>query len=202
MRDSLTFFNKLKDYKDKNKNTSENEEISNDLESKINNNKNKNISKDMNSNKEKTYKLIYIDIIFIIIFGVLLLILYFLVFCVWIYLFNLLLKANNMNFFFFAFQNYQNQIFDMFNIYREYLFNDEIKILNIRPLEYLKKLEDQIYDLITEQIQKTEFFLVELMTSNKEIIPDLAMNSCDNYITDYFNSVEECINQFKNCNER
>ena len=198
MNESLKFFNKLKDSKDKN--YLENEEISNNSENNffITNSKKENISK--NTNQEQNYIIEYNSyILFIIIFGIFLLILYFLLLYAWIYLFLLLNKANNLILFKNNFQRYQNQIIDIFNIYREYLFNDEIKILNYTSLEYLKILEDEIYDTITESNKKVDAFIENLIViTNKEILKDLDTNVCANYITDFYNSVEECTNKYIN----
>ena len=77
-----------------------------------------------------------------------------------------------------SFQGYQVQIIDMFNIYREYLYDNETKILNYTSLEYLRKLEEDYYDFTSEKKQKTDNYFNNLKSSNEELISKILVNFC------------------------
>ena len=85
---------------------------------------------------------------------------------------------------------------DMFNVYREYLFDNETMISNLTQLEYMRKIEDQIYDSIWESNLKTNIFIEKLLASHNELIEKLVQPFCSYFETDYFNSMEECSEKF------
>jgi hypothetical protein len=85
----------------------------------------------------------------------------------------------------------------MFNVYREYLFDNGTMILNYTQLEYMRKIEDEIYDTITETNIKTNAFIVNLIKNNNDLGPKLTIPFCSNFETDYFKSKEECSKEFR-----
>ena len=207
IKKSLNLINNLK-------NSKENSNIQNeDCNSNNQNNlsllddeeKNKNINNfgkkkrvlDFNNQEKNNNSKNKSNFIFIIIFGIFLLILYSYFIYNFIHLFNLFKKSDDIYEFATCFQEYQNQIIDMFNIFREYLYDNETKILNYTTLEYLRKLEEEIYDFASEKKLKTDLYINNLIDSNEELIPKLIVNFCSLNITDYFNSTDECKNKFR-----
>ena len=69
-------------------------------------------------------------------------------------------------------------------------------ILNYTQLEYMRKLEDEIYDSITENNIKTTKFIIDIITNHNELGPKLMQPFCLYMETDYFNSMEECSKEF------
>ena len=202
LQDSLHLINNLKDSNENNNNAYEddNDSIQNKLNliNKENNNLNgRNSMSNEIHNKEKN-NIIQNKILFFILFGILLLLLYSFFIYGFIYLLNLTNKSNNMFLFAYYFDLYQSQIIDMFNIYREYLYDKDSRILNYTSFEYLRILEDEIYETITEGNKITDEYIGQLMASHPEIIPILLYNFCRHNVTDYFNySFEECEIKFK-----
>ena len=49
-----------------------------------------------------------------------------------------------------------------------------------------------------EYFQNTEFFIGDLLASNPYLIPEMERNLCSYFITDYFNSTEDCVIKYKN----
>jgi hypothetical protein len=69
-------------------------------------------------------------------------------------------------------------------------------ILNYTLLEYMRKVEDEVYDTITESNIKTGNFILNLIMNNNDLGQKLMQPFCSYYETDYFNSEEECLNDF------
>ena len=203
----LNLINNLKNYKESNNFQNEESNYSNktslksinDKEKKSNINNFRKKKKMITFNNQENNKNIKnnSNYIFIILFGFFLLILYSYFMYNFIHLFNLFQKSDNIYEFATFFQEYQNQIIDLFNIYREYLYDNETKILNYTSLEYLRKLEEDIYDFASEKKQKTDIYINNLISSNEELIPKILVNFCSLNITDFFSSIEECNIKFK-----
>lgn len=85
---------------------------------------------------------------------------------------------------------------DMFNVYREYLFDNGTMISNFTQLEYLRKIEDEVYDTVTESNIKTNIFIGNLIMNNNDLAAKLIKPFCSYFETDYFNSTEECSDKF------
>ena len=198
----MHLINNLKDSNENNNNAYEddNDSIQNKLNliNKENNNLNGRNSMSNEIHNQEKNNIIQNKILFFILFGILLLLLYSFFIYGFIYLLNLTNKSNNMFLFAYYFDLYQSQIIDMFNIYREYLYDKDSRILNYTSFEYLRILEDEIYETITEGNKITDEYIGQLMASHPEIIPILLYNFCSHNVTDYFNySVEECEIKFK-----
>ena len=199
MIDSLNLSKKIRE--SKYKNNSQDEDKNNSLENKQSfvvtkkaNNINMNVS---NKLTQKNNKISFNNNIFyIIIFGILLLINYFFFIYNCIHLFNIVKKADSNFNFSSYFQNFQNELIDMFNVYREYIYDNETKILNMNSLDYLKKHEQDIYDIMREHLQNTDIFIGNIIANNPYIIPEITKPFCSYFETDYFNSIDECIIKF------
>ena len=199
MIDSLYFINKMKESREKN-NMKDDEEINNTLEennSSINIKKKDKENSTLNSiiiknQKIKEHNISINNNLFIIIFCFALLLFYSYFVYNSIFLFSLIKKVETFFEFGNLFQNYQNKVIEMFNIYREFLFDNETKILNINSLEYLRNLEDEFYSEITEHNIKTDTFIQKIIMKHLELIPELTVEYCSHNVTGYYNSLEEC----------
>ena len=134
------------------------------------------------------------SIIFKIFFGVFLLVAY-----VFYYLFGFFCTLNvnkltkNIADFYFHLQQYHLTIVEYFNLYREYIFDNGTIILNKTPYENLVRLEKEIYENWTDDVNNITFFTRTLI-NNKDIRNQLNKSLCSYYITNYFNSEQHCIN--------
>ena len=201
--ESLNLLKKIKESQDKN--LYEEKETENSLESSkslsINKNNNKigfdNRKSIFVNNKERNHKsLSNINITFIIFYGILIISFYHYFYQNWSHLLDIVKIIDKNIEFAIAFHLYQVQIIDMFNVYREYLFDNGTMILNYTLLEYMRKVEDEIYDTITESNIKTGNFILNLIMNNNDLESKLLKPFCSYYETDYFNSEEECLNDF------
>jgi len=90
-------------------------------------------------------------------------------------------------------QNYHNNILELFNSFREYLFDDSHVILGLPSYEYLLKKEKLIYISSTDDIN----YLTILNRYIKGLYPKYLnlqeKGFCSSYIC-YFNSQDECKN--------
>ena len=203
IQESLNLINNLKDPNENNdfEFEEDNNIVGNNL-NLIDNKEGKNrriSSENINSKQINNNNTSNVNNLFFVLFGILLLLLYFCFIFYIIYLLNLFKKADKMISFCYYFELYQNQILDMFNVYREYLYNNNSMILNYKSIDYLRILEDEIYDSITEQKKITEEYIEQLLISNPQLIQILEdMNFCKYNVTDYFDSSEECSIIFQN----
>ena len=201
--ESLNLLKKIKESQDKNFYEEK------ESESSLENSKSLSINKNNNkigfdnkktifvNDKERNHKSVSnINITFIIIYGILIIFFYCYFFINWSQFFSIIKTIDNNIVFAFFFQQYQIQMIDMFNVYREYLFDNETKILNYTQLEYMRKTEDEIYDTITESNIKTGAFIINLINNNNDLGQKLSIPFCSNFETDYFKSEEECSNEF------
>ena len=138
------------------------------------------------------------NIIFQIIFGILLLISY-LIYYVYgfFYILNLNNTSKDISNFYFYLQHYHLSIIEYYNIYREYLFDNGSKILNITPFENLVLKEKRIYGNWTTDINNITFYTKTLI-NNKDIRESLNKSLCSYNITDYFKSEKDCIKEVGN----
>ena len=149
------------------------------------------------NDKERNHKSVSnINIAFIIIYGILILFFYHYFYQNWSHLLDIIKIIDKNIGFCISFQLYQIQIIDMFNVYREYLFDNGIMISNYTQLEYLRKIEDEVYDTITENNIKTNTFIGNLIMNNNDLGPKLLKPFCSYFETDYFDSIEECSDKF------
>ena len=138
------------------------------------------------------------SIIFKIFFGVFLLVAY-----VFYYLFGFFCTLNvnkltkNIADFYFHLQQYHLTIVEYFNLYREYIFDNGTIILNKTPYENLVRLEKEIYENWTDDVNNITFFTRTLI-NNKDIRNQLNKSLCSYYITNYFKSEQHCINAVGN----
>ena len=75
------------------------------------------------------------------------------------FLYNLSNKSISYSTFFLKLYDFHANILDLFNIYREFLFDNQSIIENMTPFDSLKRLEEISYDIITEEFRIVNVFL-------------------------------------------
>ena len=113
-------------------------------------------------------------------------------------LYNLCNKTINYSNFILKFNDFNTNILEFFNAYREYLFDNTSFIEGITPLEYLIKKENEIYEKLTVNLKEIETFINATIIIDDEISRLFTSELCSYCITDYFNSLDECRNKFGN----
>ena len=200
----LKLKNKFKSshYEDKEENDND-EENSLDEKIKYFNNciKNKN-----NENKQNNYieenknnkSLSYINRLFIIFDGLFILLIFGYFIFIFNYLFRILQKTINITHFLNETLKYQFNIFDMYNVYREYLFDNQSIIANISSYEYLIKKEKDVFETITENKKIINETLINTINTNEEVKNSFYSHYCSFNETEYFSSIDMCTNKFGN----
>ncbi len=199
MIDTLNFVNKMKELKEE-KNLDEKEsesssEDNNNLRS-ISNNSLNSVGINNQNKTNKKNRITTNNKLFMMFLGFGLSILYIYFVYNWIYFISIIKKAETILEFGYAFHEYQNKITELFNVYREFLYDNETKIMNHYAFDYLRNVEIEIYDKIREQSVKTDQFILKLIFENFELSQDLSVDYCFYKENDYFDSLEECNSTF------
>ena len=90
-------------------------------------------------------------------------------------------------------QNYHNNIIELFNGYREYLFDENHIIFGLPVYEYLIKKEKKIYETDTQDINYLTVLSQQIKGLYKNFLILQEEGFCKLYVT-YFNSEKECQN--------
>ena len=196
--------NKFKSSKNEEKEDNDNdEEISLDEKIKALKNRIKNKNSEYKQNiyieeKKNNKSLSYINRLFIIFSGLFILIIfgYFIFICN--YLYRILKETINISHFLNETLKYQFNIFDIYNVYREYLFDNQSIIANMPSYEYLIKKEKEVFETITEKKNNINKTLINIINTNEEIKNSFYKHYCSFKETEYFSTFDKCINQFKN----
>ena len=98
--------------------------------------------------------------------------------------------------FFFRLNVYQLNLIDLFNSYREYIFDETSVISNKNSFDYIKEVEIDINESINKDAQSLSSFVLTNLLKYDEILIVLSKQICSYYITDYFESCEEVNNKF------
>ena len=86
-------------------------------------------------------------------------------------------------------QNFHLGVIDVFNVYREYLFDNQSIINGSLPFEYLTNSEDESLIQIIEDIQYLSSFFQNFITNKNITLKD---DLCSYYLNDYFDSSVDC----------
>ena len=86
---------------------------------------------------------------------------------------------------------------DVFNVYREFLFDNQTIIQNMTPLDYLINSEVNTHDSIINSIKQVSIFLNKDFEYDSEILGILNKDLCSFYLTDYYESHEECFQKYE-----
>ena len=105
-------------------------------------------------------------------------------------LYDLCNKASNYANFFSDLNSFHSNIIDLFNAYRELLFNNKSIIQNMTASSYLNYKIAFSYEHLTREIDIIESFLAKNM--NDVLVALFVRELCSFYLTDYFDSKEEC----------
>ena len=134
------------------------------------------------------------DLIFRIIFGLFLLIMYSFYFILGFYnLYKINIRGINIKEFYFYVQHYHLNIIEFFNIYREYLYDNGAIIENDLPYNKLMEKEKIIYGNWTVDINNINHYQRILIDVNENIANELYKSLCSYNITDYFKDEDDCI---------
>ncbi len=155
-------------------------------------------NKSLNNNNKKSYHFAennnYIKIL-----GLFMLIIYAFYILNYIYIFKLSDETISMYKFISSLNNFHTKLLDIFHSYRQYLFDESSIGKNNRLIFDL--LEDCItdsYDSISTDVDYLQNYINSHITMNEELKKVMNKSLCSYYITDYFNSEEECIEKYKN----
>ena len=113
-----------------------------------------------------------------------------------IFLYNVNNKSFDIFSFFLNINDFHSKTLDIFNVYREYLFDNKSSIQNTTPFDYLIYLENNTYETITEQIKSIQTFIGKNINKTDEFTSFSTKDLCSFYITDYFESTEECKSKY------
>ena len=151
-----------------------------------------------NKNKRKEIECAN-NLIFKLVFGLFLLIMYSFYFVLgFYYLFSLNERARNIAKFFYHLQHYHLNIIEYFNIFREYLFDNLSIIENDLPFNKLIEKEKIIFGNWTEDINNINYFQKTLIDVNENIASQLNKGLCSYNLTDYFKDENHCIKTLGN----
>ena len=99
--------------------------------------------------------------------------------------------------FYFRLSIFQLNMIDLFNSYREYIFDDTSIIYNKNSFDYIKQVEVDITDSITSDTKLISTFILSKILKYEEVLKIINKDICTYYITDYFDSSEECHTKFE-----
>ena len=108
------------------------------------------------------------------------------------YIYNICKKSIYYSEFFLRINKFHSSILDLFNVYREYLFDNQTAIQNMNSFEFLTQSELLSYETISDDVRTIQTFLQENIIINDEIAHLLTLNLCSYSLTGYFKTVEDC----------
>ena len=152
-----------------------------------------------NNNNKRKEKECANNLIFKLVFGLFLLLMYSLYFVLgFFYLYNISNKGKNIAKFYYHLQHYHSNIIEYFNIFREYLFDNGSIIENDLPFNKLIEKEKNIFGNWTEDINNINYFTKTLIDVNENIASQLDRSLCSYNFTDYFKDENHCIKTLGN----
>ena len=107
-------------------------------------------------------------------------------------IFRIINLALDYSSFFTRLNSFHSNILDAFNIYREYLFDNQSIVQSMNPFELLAKSEIIAYNTITDDVRMISNFLSEHIQMNDEVINLLRKDICEYTLTDFFQSINDC----------
>ena len=91
-------------------------------------------------------------------------------------------------------QNYHNNILFLFNVFREFLFDENFIISGISSYDYLIKQESELYSTCTEDIEYLSVMNDNIKSIYRNYLVVIENKFCNIFIADYFENQEECYN--------
>ena len=113
-------------------------------------------------------------------------------------LYNISNKSIIYSDFFSKLNDYHSNIINVFNTYREFLFNNQSIIQDMLPFECLVISENRTYDSITDDQKFVNDFLNNYLDIDETLSNLMSKDLCSFTMTDYFESHEQCLNYFAN----
>ena len=113
-------------------------------------------------------------------------------------LYNTSFKAIDYSSFIMKLYNMQSSNLEIYNAYREYLFDNRTSIHGLTPFEYLIKKELEIFKKTDENVKYIQNFISKNIPMDEVLVNLFSKDLCSYYITDYFKSTDECKNKFGN----
>lgn len=112
------------------------------------------------------------------------------------YLFNLsnttMIYAN----FILKLNRFHSSFIEIFNAYREYLFDNKTTIEGIIPYEYLIKKEKEAYERMNDDTNSITNFIYANIEVDNELTLFFNKELCSFILTDYFSSSQDCRKKF------
>ena len=130
-------------------------------------------------------------------FIILLISFFYAAFILWnfIYLVN---EVEIMSFYIYHMQHIHNNLLNLYNSYREFLFYKDTKMFNDPIIEYSENIEKEIYETITEDINYIQYNSNKIVGLNKIFLEIQKKNLCmPDYSEDEFFNVNICDNYMK-----
>lgn len=156
--------------------------------------KKKTISQNINLNNtidNQSYnKVSLLNFLFILFFGIFLLICYSYFIYNGINMINSIKNTILISNYYYTIQNLHLNIIDTFNAYREYLFDNQSLINNMLVLEYLNKIQRDEHLTMNEDIKFINVNKNKVFPKNSDTINNKSL--CNYYTNDYFDSSLEC----------
>ena len=115
----------------------------------------------------------------------------------YITLYNISNKSIIYSNFFKNLYSFHSSSIDVFNAYREFLFDNQTIIQNMTPLDYLINSEVNTHDSVVNSIKQVSIFLNKYFEYDSEILGILNKDLCSFYLTDYYESHEECFQKYE-----
>lgn len=190
--------NKLNNFNNNIQNKKEDESI-NELENKldeinIKNDFNENENSSVNNEKESIIKK---HLKFLVVYSLFFLIIYAYFFYIFTYIIKLSNKAKSMKEFFYRLQDFQINIIDIFNTYRQYTFDEKTGgKFNAPILDNLNYALVHSYETVTADVEYIQNYISKNIPMEGEMLEIFSRNLCSYYITDYFHSSEECFKKY------
>ena len=104
-------------------------------------------------------------------------------------------EINTSNFYF-RLNIYHLSIIDLFNSYREYIYDDTSIISYKRSYDYIKEMEMTINDSINKDTEFVKSFVSSYLLKFEEVPGLIIRDMCSFFVTDYFESIEECQKEY------
>ena len=157
--------------------------LNNILENDLNNNKKQKKKRKIGDDKKST------QFKFITKYSLILSFLYLvIVFCTYLFLTKKFVKSGT---YILYMQSYHNNIIELFNSFREYLFDENTIIYGLPVYEYLLKKEEDFYSSNTEAINYLTILSRDISGLYSSYLTLQEIGFCGHYIT-YFKNTEEC----------
>ena len=112
------------------------------------------------------------------------------------YLYNISIKTKDFANFSLRLNNFHLGFLDLYNIYREYLFDNYSTIYGIYSYDYITKMEAEVYQNSSENIKMISNFIFANIQIDEGLFNFFNRELCSFFITDFFNSSEQCHQKF------